>query len=350
MNLIIFAGGAGTRLWPLSRVKTPKQFGKMFHGKSTLQLALERIESFGTDNIYVSTNAQYQTLVEEQLPSLSPGHIFLEPVKRDVAAAVGLSLLRLKRDGVSGTVAVLWADHLMKHADRFEVALRQAEGLVSEQKDRFVFFAERPRFANHNLGWIHLGKDFADGSSEFLSWKYRPELPVCEKMFASGTWFWNPGYFVFDLDFALACYQQFAPEMYAILSQIVVDESRLHELYPTVESTSFDAAIIEQLQPEQAVVLKVDLGWSDPGTLYALKESMVIKEDDNFSHGHTLLHDTSDSLVYNEETGKLVVTIGLNGMVVVNTPDAMIVCPKDKVPEIKTVLKRMENEGLGEYV
>lgn len=315
-----------------------------------MQLALDRIASFGIDHVYVSTNEQYAKLVHEQLPALADNHLFLEPVKRDVAAAVGLSLLRLKKQGVSGTVAVLWADHLMTHPERFITALNQAERIVTEKPDRFVFFAERPRFANHNLGWIHVGQDLPDGSSEFLSWKYRPELLVCEKMFGSGTWYWNPGYFVFDLDFAISCYEKFMPEMYAVLQQIVDDESRLHELYPTLEATSFDTAIIEKLQSEQAVVLKVDLGWSDPGTLYALKESMVVKEDDNFTHGEVLVHETSDCLVYNEEDKKLVVTIGLDGMVVVNTSDAMIVCAKDKVPEIKTVLKKMEEEGMEGYL
>src|SRR3989338_6733729 len=113
MKIIIFAGGAGIRLWPLSRRNSPKQFGKLTGDLSTLQMAIERVREFGLENIYISTNEHYVPLVKKQVPELSKDHILAEPARRDLAAAVGLTLLRLKQQGVSGTVGILWADHFM---------------------------------------------------------------------------------------------------------------------------------------------------------------------------------------------------------------------------------------------
>lgn len=349
MNIIIFAGGAGTRLWPLSRRNSPKQFEILKDDKSTLQMAVERVSAFGMDNIYISTNDSYIPLVKTQIPDLPADHILGEPARRDVAAAVGLSLMRLKKLGVKGTIAVLWADHFMDRPEQFVGALKKAESLIKRNPNRFVFLGEKPRFANHNLGWIKVdGK--IDFEFEFLGWKYRPELADCVKMFESGEWLWNPGYFVFDIDFVLGLYKKFVPEMHIALEEMAGDDDKVKKMYSNLQKISFDNAILESISPEQAVVLKVDLGWSDPGTLYALKEALVSNKKDNYTKGNVITHESSDSFVYNEEAGKIVAGVGLGGMIVVNTRDAILVCQKDKVPEIKSLLKKMENESLEKYL
>jgi len=142
MKLIIFAGGAGTRLWPISRVNSPKQFEKLVGTRSTLQMAIERVMPFGIENIIISTNKRYKNLVKKQLPEISGSQLFLEPEKRDLAAAVGLSLARLKKQGYSGTIAVLWSDHFVKKPENFREALRKGEKIVENNQDRLVFLAE----------------------------------------------------------------------------------------------------------------------------------------------------------------------------------------------------------------
>jgi len=350
MNLIIFAGGTGTRLWPLSRKRSPKQFEKLKDNQSTLQMAFDRIKGFGSDHIFVSTNDQYVSLVREQLPALPEHHIFAEPAKRDLAAAIGLTLLRLKQTNVHGTVAVLWSDHFMDHPDRFVDALHQAETLIDMDPNRFVFLGETPRFANHNLGWIHVGANIQEGLFSFVGWKYRPDIALCERLFASGEWLWNPGYFVFDIDFVLGLYQQFQPEMFASLSHMVDDEETIATEYPKLEALHFDTAILEKIDPSRAVVLRVDMGWSDPGTLYALKEALTRTIEDNHTMGNVVVQDTRDCLVHNEEPEKLVATVGLDGIVVVNTKDALLVCAKDAVPDVKRLLDTLDAQGLGEHL
>lgn len=349
MKIIIFAGGTGTRMWPLSRRNSPKQFEKLKDNKSTLQLAVDRIEGFGLENIYISTNDEYVKLVQEQIKDLEAPHIFGEPAHRDLAAAVGLTLVRLKNKGIGGPVTIIWSDHFMDNPTKFREALKKGENLVLENPECFVFLGEEPRFANHNLGWIHLGKEIKSGLYEFSGFKYRPELPECERMFESGEWLWNPGYFIFDINFVLELYQKFMPEMFAELEAMAGNEGKIKSRYPLLEAISFDNAILEKLDSSRAVVLRVNLGWSDPGTLYALKEALSSSIDEHFIKGQVILHDSKDCFVYSEED-KLVAGVGLEGMIIVNTEDALLVCHKDDVPNIKELLKKISEAGRENYL
>ena len=349
MHTIIFAGGAGTRLWPLSRRRTPKQFEKLKDDQSTLEMAVERICPLGLANVYVATQVEYEPIVREQLPEIAADHIMIEPARRDLAAAVGLALFRLKAQGVSGPTAILWADHFMDHASNFVTALKQGEKLVAQNPEQLVFLGEKARFANHNLGWIQLGSAVHDNVYTFSAWKYRPEIEQCRQMFASHDWVWNPGYFIFDLDFLISLYRIHQPELSAALTKMIADPTQLVD-YEKLPAISFDQAIIEKISPAQAVVLKVNLGWNDPGTLYALKQALAPGEEENYEVGNTKVLDSRDCLVYNGEPHKIVATIGLDGIVVVNTGDALLVCHKDKVPEIKTLLAQLEADGQTKYL
>lgn len=345
MKFIIFAGGAGTRLWPLSRRNSPKQFEKILEGKSTLELALSRIKKYGSENIFISTNRSYKSLVFSQAKTVPKQNVFFEPARRDLAAAVGLTLVQLKKRGITGPIAILWADHLMERVDEFRLALEKGKKLIEQNPNRFIFLAEEPRFPNHNLGWIHKGKNIETNQYKFLGWKYRPEKKQCEKMFESREWMWNPGYFISDIDFVLSLYEKFMPEMYEKLCAMSKNTKKIESEYPKLESISFDNAIVEKLGHSQAVVLQVNMGWSDPGTLYAMKEALVKEKNKNYVKGNiTSIHST-DSFLYNEENGKILAGIGLEGMIVVNTKDAILVCPKDQVPEIKHLLQKLEEEG-----
>ena len=354
MKIIIFAGGSGTRLWPLSRNENPKQFRKMFDGKSTLELAIDRVSgTFGLENIYISTNNKYFDHIKEQIPFFPTQNIILEPERRDLAPAVGLNLTNLRKSGYRGPVAILWADHLMKNVSDFTRVLKEAENYCTQNPKKICFISEKPRFASNNLGWIKTGNLIEKSNDseiyEFLAWKYKPETSECEEMFKSNSWFWNPGYFVFDLDLMLEKFSEHQPSLYNSL--LIIENSLetseynqvLNSIYPNLEKINFDKAIAEKIKPEEAVVLKADMGWSDPGTLFALKEALVGDNEENYVSGLVYSMETKNSLVINEEPKKLVTTLGLENMVIVNTDDALIIVPKDKVVDISKLVEELKS-------
>jgi len=346
MKLVIFAGGIGTRLWPLSRENSPKQFDKIFNGKSTLELAIGRVKGeFGMENIFIQTTPNFKDQILNQIKELKEENIIIEPMRRNLGPAVCLSVLELKKRGYDGAMAILWADHLMEREEEFIKALKTGENLIEENSERFIFLGERPRFANNNLGWINVGEKIGNFEAvdyyEFKGWKYKPESEECGEMFKSGNYFWNPGYFITSIDFLLEQYKALASETYKNVSE---------GEYEKAEAVHFDRAIIEKVDLTNAVVIKTNMGWSDPGTLYALKEALEKTQEENVINGNVSELDSSDCLFYNLEEGKLIAGVGLVGMVIVNTPDALVVVPKDEVVKITNLVKKIKEEGKNKYL
>lgn len=363
MKIVIFAGGTGRRLWPLSRQASPKQFEPILGERSTLQLAVDRVkETYGTQNIFVSSNHRYRDMIGEQLPELPPENIIGEPERRDLAAAVGLAMAHLAHaaEDASEAVTILWGDNYMRDTETFLALLHSAEELVAKGKGRIVFIGETPRFANENLGWIGLGDKLGEIEKRpyygFKSWRYRPPSEEAEAMFARGRHVWNTGYFVTTVGFIQSLYGQHQPEMASSLEEIqeAIGSNRYEDVlaqrYPQMDVASFDDAILTHVAPEQAVVLHGEMGWSDPGTLYALKEALADGPQENVQEGLVLADDTSDSLLLNYEDEKLMAVIGLEGFIVVNMGDALLVAPKDRIRDIKALVNRLQGTELEKYI
>lgn len=360
MKIIIFAGGSGRRLWPISRQKSPKQFEPIIGAKSTLQLAVDRVKGqYGAENIYVSTNEKYRELVASQLNELPPANIIGEPTRRDLAAAVGLALTHLAASQTAAPdepVAILWGDNYMDQVDNFLKVMQTAEHLLATQQAKILFIGETPRFANNNLGWIGLGAKQGDVAGQpyygFQSLTYRPALELCQRMFAEKTHVWNTGYFVTTIGFVQGMYQQQQPAMWAQLTQIQATvgsaayAETLQTIYPQLDVLSFDDAILQHVAPQDALVLHNEMGWSDPGTLYALKEAINASKEANVTKGLVRVDESSDCLVYNYQDEKLVAVIGVAGMIVVNTEDAILVVHKDQIPLVKKMVDSLEGTDL----
>lgn len=351
MKAVVFAGGVGTRLWPISRKNAPKQFEKIVGDKSTLQLAVERLDpDFKPQDIYVSTGEKYKDIVFRQLPQIPQENFIFEPEVRDVGPAVATACAIVGKNAPNEPVAILWSDHFVKKERRFREVLRFAEELVREKSDLLVFIGQRARFANQNLGWLEFGQEVRNirGTKVFAFKRliYRPTLSEAQKYLESDTFAWNPGYFVTTPSFILDSYKKFAPGIFdgVMKIQAAAWESNLESVmrteYPKLEKISFDDAILEKLPSGNVLVIAADLGWSDVGAWEALKEALQIASSENVTRGKTLLNDSSDNLVFNY-TDQLTVGIDLKGMIVIDTDDVLLICSKESVPKIKKLVESL---------
>ena len=349
MNVVIFAGGVGTRLWPLSRKSSPKQFEKIVADQSTLQLAAHRLlPDFSWSDMYVSTGNAYVDIVRQQLKQLPEDHVIGEPQMRDVGPAVGLMTAILRQNFPDDPMVILWSDHLVKKEELFRKILRVAGEVVKKHPDRIIFVAQKPRFASDNLGWIQFGKkeETHEGISfyGFCDFQYRPDKATAKRYFTNATYAWNVGYFVTSPRFLWKQYERYAPNIASGLRQIAKQwgtaafTQELARVYPKLEKIHFDNAILEKLKPSDALVVAEDIGWSDIGAWEALKEALQEATDKNVIQGNVFTTDTRDCLIYNY-TDQMVVTIDIGEMFIVNTPDVVLVCKKGSVGKIKKLVE-----------
>ncbi len=353
MKIVMFAGGVGSRLWPLSRKNAPKQFEKIIGDKTMLQITVDKLfPTFSWKDIYISTGEHYADHVKAQLPELPKENVLVEPEMRDVGPAVGLVTSLFEKISPDEPIALLWgSDHLVKEEKLFRNILLAAEELVKKNSNQIVFVGQKPRFPNQNLGYIEFGSEVDRSQSfpvyEFKSFLYRPHLSTAEKWVKDGKHAWNLGYFVTTPKFLWKLFEQFSPELFADLKKIqsayntASYQDVIRQVYPLIEKISFDNAVLEKMDPSFGRVISVDLGWSDIGAWEALKEALSQSDAENVTKGEVAVEDCSGSLVYNF-TKQLVVGIDLQNMIVVNTGDVLLVCPKDSVPKIKEFVKKLQ--------
>ncbi|MBI1863407.1 hypothetical protein HYS00_04805 [Candidatus Microgenomates bacterium] len=362
MRAIIFAGGVGTRLWPMSRKKSPKQFEKVIGEKSTLQLTVERLlPEFKPEDIYISTGLAYIDMVHAQLPFIPRDNIIGEPVKRDVGPAVAYAVSYIaKQSGNNEPVVILWSDHLVRHVKKFKDILMAAGNTVKQEENKMIFIGQKARFASDNLGWIHFGKALKTENHiqlhSFEGFKYKPSKEVADDYFANHQKYcWNLGYFVATPAFLMSLFKRFVPDISQISTTICDAYGTpeyldvLKKEYEKMPVINFDNALLEQLPKESAYVICEDIGWSDIGAWEALKEALEQKREDNVTNGRVMLEESVDNLVYNYESDKLIVGIDLDNLLVVNTGDVLLVARKTSVGKIKTLVENFqgtENENL----
>jgi len=360
MKAVIFAGGVGTRLWPLSRKKSPKQFEKIIGNKSTLQLAVERLfPEFNPKDIYISTGIQYVDIVAKQLSKIPKENIIGEPEKKDVGPAVAYMMGYLSKKFPHEPVVILWSDHLVRHQNRFKKIILASGKLIEKEKNKIIFIGQKPRFPSDNLGWLETEGIYKkeDGITfyKFAECKYKPNKELAEKYYQDAKYCWNLGYFVSTPQFIYSMFERFTPHIYRLIESVLknIGAKNFAEIfsknYHQMPEINFDNAILEQLDKEFAYVVVEDIGWSDVGAWEALKEALEENREDNITKGNVLLEDSSDNLVYNYEGKKMLVGVDLNELLIVNTNDVLLIAKKTSVSKIKKMVegfKGTEHEKL----
>lgn len=361
LKIALFCGGTGTRMWPASRRDKPKQFQPLVGRQSMFQQAVIRIKKgFPIKDVFVVTGRAYIGLVAQQAPDLPLENIIIEPEMRDTTAAVGFAAAVLDRKFNNPIVASLWAaDHLVRNDKEFIEALKAAYEFVS-QTGKIVSIDVRPTYPNIHVGYIQIGKMIKklNGAAffEFVKHIEKPDLPLAKKLVTGWEYLWHAGYKVWPAQKMLSFYQKFTPKIYQGLIKIQKtwgkdnQEEVVRKIYPNFEKIAVDFAIFEKIDPAEIIVLSADLGWSDIGAWNILKDELSENSKDNVISGEVIDIDSTNSLIYANSPNKIVATIGLKDFIVVDTPDALLVCQKDHVADVKKIIEKLKEAKKEKYL
>jgi mannose-1-phosphate guanylyltransferase len=355
---VIMAGGAGTRLWPLSRGNMPKQLLPVVKGKSLLQLSYERLRGIlPADRIYVCTSAAHGDAVLANLPELPKSNLLGEPIGRDTANAVGFpAAVLLKRDK-DAVFCVVTADHVIEPIDTFQAAIRGAFDVAQQSPNALVTFGIVPTYGHTGLGYVHRGEALpaVKGAYKVQAFKEKPDKATADRYAESGRYYWNSGMFVWRADTVLNELATHLPDSHKGLTQIAdawgtqQQNAVLNEIYPKLPKISIDYGVMEPASQgkgrAQVFVVEMDVQWLDVGSWPALAETLNVDERDNATAGNTIvLVDSEDNIIVSDEPEHLVTTIGLSDMIVVHTKDATLVCPKREAQRVKELVGRVKEK------
>lgn len=348
MYALVLAGGSGTRLWPHSRSAQPKQFLSIAGERTMLQETVDRtLPIIPPERVYVATNAAYAGLVMEQLPDVPRDQILIEPSGRGTAPCIGLAALHLRRRDPDAIMAVLSADHRVEQADRFCTAL--AVGAEMAQQGALVTLGIQPTAPSTGYGYIRRGEALLqDGPHAVFRVRAFAEKPDAERArsyLASGDYFWNAGMFVWRTDRILHELAQHRPALAQQLDQIDAalgtpeQHQVLEQVWAGIENIAIDVAVMEQTR--QAAVIPADLGWSDVGDWDSLAETLPKDVHGNAVVGNYIGVDTHNSLIYGN--GRVVATIGVQDLVIVDTHDAILICSRERAQDVKAMVAKLQN-------
>jgi mannose-1-phosphate guanylyltransferase len=351
MKAVILAGGTGTRLWPLSRKNKPKQFQKLISGQTMLEDTIDRIDFLKPSDIYISTNREYlQTVKELSKNRIPKKNIIVEPDLRDTAPCIGLAAVYLAKKNPKEVMAVIYADHLIKNKKEFIKKLRIAEKIAKEENTLNIIEV-KAKFPNVNLGYVKIGRMLKeiDGQEIFAFEKFteKPDMKTAKKFLQSYKYLWNTGIYVWKIETILKQFKKYQPSTYRNLMRIyesigtASEEKTLKKYYPLCEKTSIDYGIMEKVGKDEVRIIPAELGWSDVGTWESIFDETATDIRANIIKGRHISLDTHGSIVYG--TGKkLIATIGIDNLVVVETDDALLVCAKNRSQDVKKIVEKLK--------
>lgn len=354
MYAIVMAGGSGTRFWPASRASLPKQFLKITGDKSMFEQTVDRLAPIvDSSNILVVVNRLHEELTRKMLGADSPVRVLAEPVGRNTAACIGLAALHIAREAPEEPIVVLPADHFIANTEKFAATLSAASDIA-----RFGAIATVgavPTRPETGYGYIELGqknKD-AEGRSYYSVSRFveKPDQPTALKYLSSGNYFWNCGIFAFTAQTILGELQACAPGLYNGLCRIdraigtPEYSSMLKSTYPELESISIDYAVMERTRAP-IYVLPAQFGWSDVGSWQAVYELGEDRADQsrNLALGDALFEDSRGNLVYSQ-SDRVVALLGVEGLAVIDTPDALLVADIRRSQDVKVFPGILKSHG-----
>lgn len=356
---VIMAGGLGTRLWPLSRKKKPKQLHALVGKDSMIRDTFLRLQpKFLPEKIIISTVPEFVADIKKHLPEIPNENFIVEPFMMGNAAACGLVTKILNKRSTDSSAVFLPADAYIKDKKRFLDIISHAEKILEKHPDHIVQIGIKPTRPDTGMGYIQAGKKigFTAGETKNIGvmavkrFVEKPDFKTAEKYLKSGDYFWNAGIFAWKTSLLLDLIKQNLPDLNKGLEKIgeslgtAEEDTAIKKEYGKVEKTSIDYGIIEKTK--KLLVIPADFGWSDVGTWETLHQVLLeLNESKDISRGNHAGIETENCLVLSNSE-KLIATVGLNNVVIIDTPDATLICDTKHSHKVKDLLEKLENKFL----
>jgi len=349
-HAMIMAGGSGTRLWPLSREKYPKQALKLIGERTMFQHAVDRLSPlFSPDRIHVVSSAVHRDILLKQAPEIPAGNFIVEPDGRGTAPAIGLAAVILQHKDPSAVMAVLTADHYIADTDRFRIVLSAARAVA--QGGHLVTLGVQPTEPATGFGYIQQGELIGDveGQAVYHVQRFieKPKVEQAVQMMDSGQFSWNSGMFIWQISQLMLEFERQMPDLFAQLMDIKASigkpdfTDRLDIAWQGVRKATLDYGIMEGAK--DVAVIPVSMGWSDIGSWGSLLEILPHDLHENILVGESLVEDSCRNLIFGAD--RLVAALGVEDLIIVDTPDALLVCKRGSEQDVKKLVQLLKENG-----
>ncbi|MDR2888420.1 MAG: mannose-1-phosphate guanylyltransferase [Lachnospiraceae bacterium] len=351
---VVMAGGGGTRFWPLSRQELPKQFLNLTGDDLMVNETIARLKpSLKSENLFIVTNVTQSGLMRQATEGVVlSDHILSEPASRNTAACIGYAAVEILKKYGDGIMGVFASDHYIRDVKGFNDTLRQAIQLA-EETDNLITIGIRPTFPAVGYGYIKYDKTETDKDyhkvKEFVE---KPDVMTARSYLKGGGFLWNSGMFVWRVSTILKYFERLLPDVYACLMEIEAslgtpqEQEVIDRVYPTIPKISIDYGIMERAKEVTVVESKFD--WSDVGSWDALEALHEKDENGNVANREQILIDTQNCVVYAKS--KLIATLGVEDLIIVEAEDAIMVCHKDKAQSVREIPDELKKQGKVEYL
>lgn len=358
LHAVIMAGGSGTRFWPASRNKNPKQLLQLVGETSMLQGTCARLDGLvSSEQTLVMTNKHLVAPVRKQLPEVPPEQIVGEPMKRDTAACIALSASLIHHADPDAIMLVLPADHIISTDEQFQNCMRSGVKLIEQSPERIVTFGIRPSYAAESFGYVQRGQALTDsgisGAFKVASFREKPNRQTAEQYLQAGTYDWNSGIFMWRADTILNALRMFEPEMMEHIDSISKAmgtpgfEVTLEREFAKIDGRSIDYAVMERYH--DVAVIEASFEWDDVGSWQAIGRLTEPDAQGNCVRGKYLGIQSQRMIVYGEND-HLLVTIGMQDMIVVHTENATLIAPKEEEEAVREVVKQLQARDWEDYL
>ena len=355
MNLhaVILAGGSGTRFWPLSRARRPKQFLKLVTERTLIAETFHRVEHLcPAERTWVVCGEDHQASVREALPQLTARHLLVEPAARNTAPAIGLAAIHARAEDPDATLVILPSDHHIANGGAFRAALQSAARAC--QEGDLLTLGIRPTRAETGYGYLRRGAAKEGGAFAVEAFVEKPDAPTAARYLQDTAYAWNAGIFVFRADAILAAIERHLPKVHEGLQRIAEGlaqgpgqaQAAAREHFPRLPSISIDYGVMEpeSHSTHRLAMVPGDFGWSDVGSFAALPEVRALDARGNALAGDSLAIDCDDCVVLSEGD-RLIAAVGLRGLCIVDAGDALLVVPRDRAQDVRAVVDALRAQN-----